>query len=1563
MTVVLLSGQGAAEPYSAGEYEAFPAFQSATVPPLVMLVVARDHSLFSSAYDDASDLDGDGIPDTRFNPAIVYYGYFDPHKSYSYRNRRFEPAGPAPDKKGHGRWSGNFLNYLAMSRMDTVRKALYGGMRSTDTDTETVLERAHIPQDAHSWGKEYTSIAVDGYAISDYTPLGQPEAGKRHLFASTSHCAGGDPLLLILTNRSERIWEWVARGKPVAGDQIGIGNAAAPVSWDHKLVVRVKVADPEAGLEANCKLYPGGAYKPVGLLQRYGENGGMYVGLLTGSYAKNMSGGVVRKNVGNIADEINPETGRIKTSPVGIIQTLNRLRIDGFDERIHAYKGGAVYTRPMAEGEFPDWGNPVAEMMYEAVRYFSCPDKGATADYDYGAGASADKTLGLPRAGTWTDPFIQNGVSLHCAQPIMLVISGTSPSHDSDQVPGSAFAAAGWSSAKALGAGNLTVSGELDRMDAGMAGKMYAVGQSGNLDDGACTPKTVSHLSHIRGLCPEAPTQKGSYYAGAVARFGRNTDLRTDLPGDQQLSTYVMALSSPLPAIEIPVAGHTIRLTPFARTLMDADGTMKARGFTPTCAVTGFFAEERSPGKGRFKVSFDALEQGGDHGMDMLVTYHYQVVGETVKITVENASPAAKDVIHAGYIISGTTHDGIFLEVSNTNEENGESSRGPTFLYELDTPPDVSSPGRPAGNITPLPATSHTRTFSPGGDPSVQTLNNPLWYAARWGGVADGEDWDKDNDGTPDHYFDALSPLVLEPRFNTIFQHISKNAATGTASSVMSAGGSGESTLLQAWFRPSVVTEAGTLSWLGYLQSLWVDGWGNIREDSNGNGKLDPVNTMESSLAGNADKIIEYTFEDGETRIRRYTRHFRYHPKNQHHDECVLAHLGAGSCDTTYETVGFDEIRPIFEVGEKLHQRTAESRKIFTFVDENWTRAQGPSGKHPGQVANPFDDDPFDSAGEVIAFHPDNLDAIRPFLGLQDSGTGSYLDTGSSTDEKNRARTLIQYVRGIDFPTTRSRTLDGKVWKLGDIINSTPVSVSGHSEGYHLLYGDESFQHYVDARKNRETVVYAGANDGMLHAFTAGRHNPSTGSYTRPSGTSSASSDALGDELWAYIPQALLPHLKFLADPDYGHSFYVDLKPRVFDAQINGEWKTLLLVGLGMGGKAISVTENGYTRMFRPTYTCLDVTDPRNPRLLWERSYDNLGMSASIPAIVVTGKKRADGAWSGGTWRAVFGSGPTGYDGQSGQNGYVFVVDVATGEPCKNEENDWLLDTKAATAVMNSPSAFDHKLDYTVDAVYIGAARGAAEKGAVFKINTHGADDPHAWSLSTLFQTDGPVTAPITLSTDRSDQVWLFFGTGRYLSLADKVDDSPQYFFGIKDPFYCKGNGQGAASRTDSEVKMGDLYNATGKQVTAHDISVWNDLVQAAGDKKGWYYALASGSPSARVISKASIFGGMVVFPSYLPAGDVCGFGGETYFYGLYYETGTAFHQPAVEGSLSPDNTVSTRLYGGIGAPPPSAGFCVGLGPGATAFLQLSTGQILKIDVETAFPMKSAITGWRDKSR
>ena len=138
-----------------------PLYAATATPPKVMLTISKDQQLFKKAYNDYSDLDGDGQLETTYKHAIDYYGYFDSSKCYSYNvaSNRFEPVSVTADKYCAGQWSGNFLNWVAMSRMDAVRKLLYGGTRSTDQtnptgaspNAETVLERAYIPTDAHAW--------------------------------------------------------------------------------------------------------------------------------------------------------------------------------------------------------------------------------------------------------------------------------------------------------------------------------------------------------------------------------------------------------------------------------------------------------------------------------------------------------------------------------------------------------------------------------------------------------------------------------------------------------------------------------------------------------------------------------------------------------------------------------------------------------------------------------------------------------------------------------------------------------------------------------------------------------------------------------------------------------------------------------------------------------------------------------------------------------------------------------------------------------------------------------------------------------------------------------------------------------------------------------------------------------------------------------------------------------------------------------------------------------------------------------------------------------------------
>src|SRR5690606_4714538 len=164
-----------------------------------------------------------------------------------------------------------------------------------------------------------------------------------------------------------------------------------PVSSANSLTdynVRVQVCPDDTDLQdATCKKY-GDHWKPTGILHDYGESQKMYFGLITGSQFDNLEGGVLRRNISDFADEIDPATGQFLDGD-GIANALSKLRMIG-----GGYNGDSPYKnnldgdtnwnwangngncpsvgdRAIDNGECRMWGNPIAEMMFEGMRYFA----------------------------------------------------------------------------------------------------------------------------------------------------------------------------------------------------------------------------------------------------------------------------------------------------------------------------------------------------------------------------------------------------------------------------------------------------------------------------------------------------------------------------------------------------------------------------------------------------------------------------------------------------------------------------------------------------------------------------------------------------------------------------------------------------------------------------------------------------------------------------------------------------------------------------------------------------------------------------------------------------------------------------------------------------------------------------------------------------------------------------------------------------------------------------------------------------------------------------------------
>ena len=836
-------------------------------------------------------------------------------------------------------------------------------------------------------------------------------------------------------------------------------------------------------------------------------------------------------------------------------------------------------------------------------------------------------------------------------------------------------------------------------------------------------------------------------------------------------------------------------------------------------------------------------------------------------------------------------------------------------------------------------------------------------------------EWDEDGDGNPDNYFEAAGGYGLEQAIIDAVDSIVEQAAAGTAVSVLATAEEGTGNLVQAFFRPKVTDDNDEVTWLGYLQSLWVDSKGNIREDTNQN----------QALNIGTDKVITYFLDSdtGDSKVKR----FAVSDADPYPD----------TENDSYETIELDEPLAVWQGGELLAERAASDRKIFTYIDMNDDKVVDEVG------------DPFDELGEVVLLVTGGYaqDNITPFLGVS-SSTYDYLGS-THTD---RVTNLIQYIRGVDATGLRDRTFDydddgtDETWKLGDIINSTPVTVAAPPDNFHVIYNDESYSLFHAAFKNRETVVYVGANDGMLHAFTSWEYDSSSNSYTQPSGTS----EAIGGELWAYIPQHLLPHLKWLPSEDYSHVFYVDMKPKVFDAKIlpddthytdsdtDPNWGTFLIVGFNFGGGEITATEDfdydgsTTTRTFAPSYTLLDITDPRNPRVMWERTYTDLQTTQSVPAIVKVNDN----------WFAVFGSGPADCSGVSTKKGHVYVVDLDDGEPYQNGTDDWLFETSDDNAFMNSPVSLDKGLNFNVDGIYFGESykTGANLLGKVYKITvpwvdgsdsydgdnptpntTNYVEDPkdtnNPWQFHGLFDATRPVTASLALSVDENQNAWVYGGTGRYLDNDDKSSTDTEYFFGIRDPFFDSTETSYYHLYTASaSLAINDLLDVDNFEVLT-DGSVLNggtsygtfdeDLLPAARAENGWIRSLTTSKE--RILTKASILGGVVFSPSFIPNDDICSYGGDSNLYGVYFETGTAYYEAIFSGDEgTEDITVGSETKEKVeesislgSGKSSSLGIHVGSEEGAKGFIQQSTGAIVSESLNPPFEIKSSLRSWREK--
>jgi type IV pilus assembly protein PilY1 len=518
---------------------------------------------------------------------------------------------------------------------------------------------------------------------------------------------------------------------------------------------------------------------------------------------------------------------------------------------------------------------------------------------------------------------------------------------------------------------------------------------------------------------------------------------------------------------------------------------------------------------------------------------------------------------------------------------------------------------------------------------------------------------------------------------------------------------------------------------------------------------------------------------------------------------------------------------------------------------------------------------------------------------------------------------------GVSTGTERDTLINGVLGTgMGDIIHSEPaVEIYAGADGIYATADDK-------------TLIFVGANDGMLHCFD----------------------DADGSELWGFIPPSQLNRLPLLNNAD--HDYFVDGSPSIFTA---GSRK-VLVIGERRGGSS---------------YTAIDVTDYAAPEYLYtidERildpdpsnspdsdTYELLGQSWSRPVrgTVVTASSVSIDSMScnvnvtSATQDVFFFAG--GYDTNQDSDTpvstdsvgrAVFAVDAATGSPING-----LSISPASHSGLNMTHsivdiiAFDPEGDGTTNRLYftdLGGNVYAFRDDQEVTYSVCGGDVAvnvcdGSWNGRKLFSAsadDGVqrklMYAPdVTLQTDGD---FVFFGTG------DRTDPDET---GVVNRFYAvKNDWTGTTTLTES-----DLVDVTDNLIQLGTDIEKQNVETALENSKGWFIRFDENA-GEKVVATPRVFGGIVYFTTYTPSsgsggspGDPCVAStvrGVARLYALDFETGASVVEWSDETELDNDgNAVDLGRKDrclAIGTAIPSASVIAVLKCGARGYSGLEGG-------------------------
>ncbi|MBU0465927.1 MAG: hypothetical protein KKE12_20425, partial [Proteobacteria bacterium] len=429
-----------------------------------------------------------------------------------------------------------------------------------------------------------------------------------------------------------------------------------------------------------------------------------------------------------------------------------------------------------------------------------------------------------------------------------------------------------------------------------------------------------------------------------------------------------------------------------------------------------------------------------------------------------------------------------------------------------------------------------------------------------------------------------------------------------------------------------------------------------------------------------------------------------------------------------------------------------------------------------------------------------------------------------------------------------------------------------------------------------KTMVFFGANDGMLHAVN----------------------DEDGTEAWSFIPPDLLPSLKRILE-ESEHQYYVDSSPAVLikDYNKNGIIEPVSTIIDGVTYPADIVYLICGERKGGTSYFALDVTIPAEPEFLWRiaqtagnpaatTTIAELGETWSIPqfgfvktSAIVTG---IDVVFLGG-----------GYSEDNSKGKTILAINAATGDIVK--EFTIADDTDMTYSIPSKIFALDRDHNGFTDKLYVGDMGGQIWRIGNFDSTSFPDSDENIenWTIHKLFTArcneigcEDIVDNDSDTLTDDADSSKFFYPPAVTLEIGydlvftgsgDRDDpcntDTYDTLYAIKD------------EHDSSSFALGDLVNADTNLVTNPAYTTPN----LSGSDNGWYLLMEQGD---KALSESVVFNKTLYATTFLPNNEACVPGGYAKLYALNYLTGAAAFDFDGDGN----NDTNTIIGGGIPSKP-----------------------------------------------